>query len=468
MPVTFTDTVVGTGAEAVARATLVVDYVGTYTDATTGAVVTFDQSYPRPAPFSFQLGLGQVIAGWDQGLLGMKVGGERQLVISADLAYGATGQGSIPPNTDLNFTVRLHAVETFPAAAYFGLTTTQARSVFSWLYGSRVPSQGVEPFADLIAPDPAVTNYWIQSFGGNDLVRGGVYSDVIFAGEDNDSIYGDGGNDALIGGGGDDFIDGGEGADVAVYHGLFADYQFAVVPVEVGQPVQFTVADLVAGRDGLDQLNAVERLMFSDRYVTAAIVDGAVQIQDYVIPTPQPAPQPAPQSAPSPSATPVAASPAPAAQVSQVPAPDPVDARVASTSSETGGDYLIAPLENARPGAGMIECTEGGDRILFAGDGAGFGKRERDKLVAFDPSEDRIILERADFRGHKALSLVVVEGRKEQKYAAFTGAALVYRSDNGDLSWNQNAERRGWGRQGGSFARLDPGLNLDLSNFSLG
>ena len=468
MPVTFTDTVVGTGAEAVARATLVVDYVGTYTDATTGAVVTFDQSDPRPAPFSFQLGLGQVIAGWDQGLLGMKVGGERQLVISSDLAYGATGQGSIPPNTDLNFTVRLHAVETFPAAAYFGLTTTQARSVFSWLYGSRVPSQGVEPFADLIAPDPAVTNYWIQSFGGNDLVRGGVYSDVIFAGEDNDSIYGDGGNDALIGGGGDDFIDGGEGADVAVYHGLFADYQFAVVPVEVGQPVQFTVADLVAGRDGLDQLNAVERLVFSDRYVTAAIVDGAVQIQDYVIPTPQPAPQPAPQSAPSPSATPVAASPAPAAQTSQVPAPDPVDARVASTSSETGGDYVIAPLEKAQPGAGMIECTQGGDRILFADDGAGFGMRERDKLVAFDPSEDRIILERADFRGHKALSLVVVEGRKEQKFAAFTGAALVYRSDNGDLSWNQNAERRGWGRQGGCFARLDQGLNLDLSNFSLG
>lgn len=404
MPVTFTDTVLGNGVEAVARATLVVDYVGTYTDTTTGAVVTFDQSDPWPAPFSFQLGLGQVIAGWDQGLLGMKVGGERQLVISSDLAYGATGQGSIPPNTDLNFTVRLHAVETFPAAAYFGLTTTQARSVFRWLYASRVPSQGVEPFADLIAPDPAVANYWIQSFGGNDLVRGGVYSDVIFAGEDNDSIYGDAGHDALIGGGGDDFIDGGDGADVAVYHGLFADYQFAVVPVEVGQPVQFMVADLVAGRDGLDQLNAVEKLLFSDRYMTAAIVDGVVQVQDFVIP----APQSVPQSVPSPSAAPVATSPAasavPAAQANEVLVPDPADARVASSSLEAGGDYVIAPLEKAQPGSGIIECTQGGNRILFSGDGAGFGKRERDKLVAFDPLEDRIILDRGDFRGYKALS----------------------------------------------------------------
>lgn len=63
---------------------------------------------------------------------------------------------------------------------------------------------------------------------------------------------------------------------------------------------------------------------------------------------------------------------------------------------------------------------------------------------------------------------MIVEGKQEQKYAAFTGSALVYRSGNGDLSRNQNAERRGWGRQGGSFARLDSGLDLDLSNFSLG
>lgn len=99
------DLVVGTGATAVAGDTVTVHYVGTFTN---GA--KFDSSYDRGQPFSFRLGAGQVIAGWDQGLTGMKVGGRRRLVIPPALAYGSSGWGSIPPNATLVFEVELLAI----------------------------------------------------------------------------------------------------------------------------------------------------------------------------------------------------------------------------------------------------------------------------------------------------------------------------------------------------------------------
>jgi len=97
-----TDEKVGTGAEAVAGKTVTVNYVGTLTDGT-----KFDSSYDHNQPFSFTLGAGQVIKGWDQGVAGMKVGGKRKLVIPPDLGYGAQGAGSIPPNSTLVFEVEL-------------------------------------------------------------------------------------------------------------------------------------------------------------------------------------------------------------------------------------------------------------------------------------------------------------------------------------------------------------------------
>jgi FKBP-type peptidyl-prolyl cis-trans isomerase FkpA len=101
----ITDQVVGTGAEAVSGKKMVMEYTGRLL---TGA--QFDTSIGR-GPFSFVLGAGQVIKGWDLGIAGMKVGGKRELVIPPDLAYGENGQGPIPPNATLVFDVELIGVE---------------------------------------------------------------------------------------------------------------------------------------------------------------------------------------------------------------------------------------------------------------------------------------------------------------------------------------------------------------------
>lgn len=103
----ITDETVGTGAEAVAGKTVTVHYTGTLTDGT-----KFDSSVDRGQPFTFHLGAGEVIKGWDQGVAGMMVGGKRKLVIPPDLGYGANGAGaSIPPNATLVFEVELLKVE---------------------------------------------------------------------------------------------------------------------------------------------------------------------------------------------------------------------------------------------------------------------------------------------------------------------------------------------------------------------
>ena len=93
----------GNGAEATAGQTVVVHYRGTLEDGT-----QFDASYDRGTPFSFPLGRGRVIKGWDEGVQGMKVGGKRKLVIPPDLGYGSRGAGGvIPPNATLIFEVEL-------------------------------------------------------------------------------------------------------------------------------------------------------------------------------------------------------------------------------------------------------------------------------------------------------------------------------------------------------------------------
>lgn len=100
------DEVVGTGIEAVAGKRVTVNYSGTLTNGT-----KFDSSYDRNEPFTFILGAGEVIAGWDQGFAGMKVGGKRKLTIPPSLGYGAADMGVIPPNSTLVFEVELLKVE---------------------------------------------------------------------------------------------------------------------------------------------------------------------------------------------------------------------------------------------------------------------------------------------------------------------------------------------------------------------
>lgn len=99
------DEVVGTGAEAVANSTVSVQYTGKLDD---GKV--FDTSVGK-APIEFPLGQGYVIPGWEQGILGMKVGGKRLLVIPPAMAYGAQANGPIPANSTLIFEVELVGVK---------------------------------------------------------------------------------------------------------------------------------------------------------------------------------------------------------------------------------------------------------------------------------------------------------------------------------------------------------------------
>ncbi len=96
---------VGSGAEAKAGDIVTVDYVGALPDGT-----IFDASQNHGQTFSFTLGAGQVIKGWDMGVAGMKEGGKRLLIIPSSLGYGANAVGPIPANSTLIFEVTLHKV----------------------------------------------------------------------------------------------------------------------------------------------------------------------------------------------------------------------------------------------------------------------------------------------------------------------------------------------------------------------
>lgn len=102
-----TDLREGTGVLAEPGDCLTVKYHGSL--ASNGEV--FDENFTEPTAIKFKLASGQVIPGWDEGLIGMKVGGERRLVIPSELAYGSQGQGPIPAGADLVFHVALLAVE---------------------------------------------------------------------------------------------------------------------------------------------------------------------------------------------------------------------------------------------------------------------------------------------------------------------------------------------------------------------
>lgn len=100
------DQTVGTGKETKSGDTVTVNYLGTLENGT-----KFDSSYDRNQPFTTQIGVGQVIQGWDEGIVGMKVGGKRKLTIPPALGYGSQAAGSIPANSTLIFEVELLGVK---------------------------------------------------------------------------------------------------------------------------------------------------------------------------------------------------------------------------------------------------------------------------------------------------------------------------------------------------------------------
>ena len=108
VPYSQTDLRVGTGTEAVAGRRLAVYYTGWLYSATAAdnKGQRFD-SATTGSGYSFTLGVGQVIRGWDRGVAGMRVGGQRRLIIPPDLGYGASGNGPIPPNATLIFEIEL-------------------------------------------------------------------------------------------------------------------------------------------------------------------------------------------------------------------------------------------------------------------------------------------------------------------------------------------------------------------------
>jgi len=103
----YEEIVVGDGASPEAGQQVTVHYTGTLTDGK-----KFDSSVDRDQPFVFTIGVGRVIKGWDEGVLSMKAGGRRKLLIPSNPGYGARGAGSvIPPNADLVFDVELLEVK---------------------------------------------------------------------------------------------------------------------------------------------------------------------------------------------------------------------------------------------------------------------------------------------------------------------------------------------------------------------
>jgi FKBP-type peptidyl-prolyl cis-trans isomerase len=109
LPYSQTDLVIGTGAVAGFGNRVAVTYIGWLADSSKPD--NKGQQFDAQASFSFQIGLGQVIKGWEQGVVGMQVGGQRRLVIPPDLAYGSAGSGlNIPPNATLVFDITLLSV----------------------------------------------------------------------------------------------------------------------------------------------------------------------------------------------------------------------------------------------------------------------------------------------------------------------------------------------------------------------
>ena len=279
------DLVTGTGPGAQAGDVLRVDYRGTLLDDPT---VVFDESYGRSSPFAMTLGAGQVIAGWDTGLLGMQVGGKRELTIPPDLAYGNQAVGKIPANASLVFEIRL--LDATPGATFKTIADAAAaeelaqptgtRLFTSSLLGGRSSSRNDQ----LQAPAATTNSYQIWGYDGNDSLTGGSRpdallggtgedrldgggsNDILYGGPDKDTLVGGDGNDTLIGGPGDDvLLGGGQPLDRAVFSGESWRYRLRWRRNDDPANAELIVEAGSSNTDGRDAVSGVRQLQFTDR-----------------------------------------------------------------------------------------------------------------------------------------------------------------------------------------------------------
>ena len=279
------DLITGSGPGAQAGDVLRVEYRGTLLDDPT---VVFDESYGRTTPFAMTLGAGQVIAGWDTGLLGMQVGGKRELTIPPELAYGNQAVGKIPANASLVFEIRL--LDATPGATFKTIADAAAaeelaqpagtRLFTSSLLGGRSSSRNDQ----LQAPAATTNSYQIWGYDGNDSLTGGSRpdallggtgedrldgggsNDILYGGPDKDTLVGGDGNDTLIGGPGDDvLLGGGQPLDRAVFSGESWRYRLRWRRSDDPANAELIVEAGSSNTDGRDAVSGVRQLQFTDR-----------------------------------------------------------------------------------------------------------------------------------------------------------------------------------------------------------
>lgn len=170
---------------------------------------------PSAQLFRFELGAGQVISGWDQGLEGVAVGDVVKLEIPAALAYGKRSTGSIPANSDLVFDVTVWAVvrgsdQHLLTTSLFGIPAEAGQRYLASNKPTEQPVLGLDANEQLtIGPGGG----YLFGAGGDDQLNGNAAADLIAGGAGNDTITGLGGNDVLVGNAGNDSILGGAGND---------------------------------------------------------------------------------------------------------------------------------------------------------------------------------------------------------------------------------------------------------------
>lgn len=410
--VSILDSVSGTGSPARNGARLIVDYVGSLADGT-----VFDRSDDGADPFSFRLGTGEVIQGWDLGLQGMRVGGTRTLVIPPELGYGARGTGSIPPNSTLTFQVQLLAVEEVDDTAVLGIILQREglpgslapalldprNGVFTTAFGQR--GNTGTPDRMTAAPDRYTRFYGLD---GNDTLTGASRKDVLFGGDGNDRVDGAGSADVLSGGAGNDILRGGDGDDWlfggAGRNALLGGGGNDTYVVESDRD------DFGSGLDpGIDTVLTYGSLSLSAQQERLTLIGSKG-----------------------------------------------INGTGNSLDNQIIGNSGVNVLDG-RAGVDTLTGGAGADGFLFS-QKPSFSLASADRITDFGSAQgDRILVSRAGFGiTAPSTSLVSTSATTSLTAALRSSAVFVYDTASGNLHWNANGRTAGAGA-GGIFAVLVPG-----------